>query len=143
MKRIILLATAFMLVMSLAYAQAPIEKKGKIIQPTPTENVVKGETKTPPTKLPKGFTSVKGYVVNLLSVVTNSKAPNLTRDQAKEMHDRGELLAFRAKNKVYIVVYADGRNTSKKLAEKAGSEFTLVGRVKTSGGITVLIVDEI
>lgn len=143
MKRIFLLATAFLLAMSLAYAQAPIEKKGKIIQPTPTENVVKGETKTPPAKLPKGFTSVKGYVVNLLSVVTNSKAPNLTKDEAKAMYDRGELLAFRAKNKVYIVVYADGKNTSKKLAEKAGSELTLVGRVRTSGGITVLIVDEI
>lgn len=143
MKRILLYATALMLVMSFAYAQAPIEKKGKIIQPTPTENVVKGDTKKPPTKLPKGFTAVKGYVVNLLSVVTNKKSPNLTKDEAKAMFDRGELLAFRAKNKVYIVVYADGKNTSKKLAEKAGSEITLVGRVRTSGGITVLIVDEI
>lgn len=143
MKRLFLLATVLLLGISLTYAQAPIEKKGKIIQPDPTENVIKGETKTPPAKLPKGFTSVKGYVVNLLSVVTTKNAPNLTKDAAKDMYDRGELLAFRAKNKVYIVVYADGKNASKKLAEKAGTELTLVGRVKTSGGITVLIVDEI
>ncbi len=143
MKKLILFATAFLLTISLIYAQAPIEKKGKIIQPDPSATVVKGDTKTPPVKLPKGFTSVKGYVVNLLSAVTNKNAPNLSKDEAKAMFDRGELLAFRAKNKVYIVVYADGINTSKKLAEKAGSEFTLVGRVRTSGGITVLIVDEI
>jgi hypothetical protein len=148
MKKTLLFVFALLLTSSFMFAQVPVEKKGKKVE-TKTETtqsavaVVKKTTTTTTTKIGKGQKAIKGDIVNLLSAVTNVKAPVLTKEEAVGMAARGELLALKAGTKLYLIVMADGINASKFLAEKAGEKITLVGKVKVKGGVTMLIVDGI
>lgn len=147
MKKIILFVFTILISSSLVFAQAPVVKKGQTQDPkTEVKNnsapVVKAQT-TAPAKLAKGVKALSGEVVNLLSAVSSAKAPALTKDEAVGMAARGELLALKSAGKLYLVVFADGINASKKLAEKAGAKITVTGKVKAKGGISMIIVDSL
>jgi hypothetical protein len=147
MKKVLMLAFALLISTSIMFAQAPVAKK---IKAGETKTEVKTEAKNTPApvakktvadKPAKGQKAITGDIVNLLSAITNAKAPALTKEEATGMAARGELLGLRAGTKLYLVVMADGINASKKLAEKAGAKVSLTGKVKAKGGINVLILD--
>lgn len=149
MKKTLLLVFALLISSSIMFAQAPVVKKGKVLDPkTKTVNVDAAPVvkQTKPAKKAKpltGQTVITGDIVNLYSATTSSNAPALTKEDAKNMVFNGDILALRSASKLYIVVMPDGVNASRKLAVKAGQKISLTGKVITKGTINLLVVDGI
>lgn len=151
MKKALLLVFALLISSSIMFAQAPVVKKGKVLDPkTKTVNVDAAPVvkQTKPAKKAKATTTttsktvIKGDVVNLYSAATGSKVPALNKEDAKKMVYKGGILALRSANKLYIIVMPDGVDASNKLALKAGQKVSLTGKVITKGTINLLVVDK-
>ncbi|MDQ1266242.1 MAG: hypothetical protein QG635_1394 [Bacteroidota bacterium] len=136
MKKSLLILVLMILGVSLTFAQTPVSKGKKAVTEPSATSVKKADTKA---SVPKGAKAIKGEVVNLYSAINNAKAPGLKKDEAVGMAKRGEILALKAGGKLYLILYSDGRNASELLAEKAGAQVTVTGKLISKSGFNVIL----
>lgn len=86
---------------------------------------------------------LKGVVVSFDDIVKGGTG-KVTKDQAKELTEKGSAMVFKVGKKIYFVYNEDGTFASKLLAKYASSEFVgIVGKTKTVNGINIIIASKI
>lgn len=95
----------------------------------------------PAAKVAKG----KGWsgTVTTLIGCANGKCAMLSKADAKTSVGRGELLCLCVKNTCYIILTGDGTNASSKLADLAGGNVTVTGKLLKKSGVNVILADSI
>lgn len=95
----------------------------------------------PAAKAAKG----KGWsgTVTTLIGCANGKCAMLSKADAKTSVGRGELLCLCVKNTCYIILTGDGTNASSKLADLAGGNVTVTGKLLKKSGVNVILADSI
>ena len=68
---------------------------------------------------------------------------NPSKADAMKSAASGEILCFCAGKKCYLVLNADGTNASGKLAEKAGGNVTIEGKMMSKNGMNVIMANSI
>ncbi len=82
---------------------------------------------------------IKGQVVSFNDVVFGGKG-NITKDQAKELAEKGNPIVFKSGKTIYFVYNEDGSFAGKKLASYANNETVgIVGKTKKVNGINIII----
>ncbi|MFN4769386.1 MAG: hypothetical protein ACK5JL_05055 [Candidatus Kapaibacterium sp.] len=87
----------------------------------------------------KGWT---GTVTTLIGCA-NGKCAMISKADAKTSVGRGELLCLCVKNTCYIILTGDGTNASSKLADLAGGNVTVTGKLLKKSGVNVILADSI
>ena len=87
----------------------------------------------------KGWT---GSVTTLIGCA-NGKCAVISKADAKTSVGRGELLCLCVKNTCYIILTGDGTNASSKLADLAGGNVTVTGKLLKKSGVNVILADSI
>jgi hypothetical protein len=87
----------------------------------------------------KGWT---GTVTTLIGCA-NGKCTVLSKADAKTSVGRGELLCLCVKNTCYVILTGDGINASSKLADLAGGNVTVTGKLLKKSGVNVILADSI
>jgi hypothetical protein len=87
----------------------------------------------------KGWT---GTVTTLIGCA-NGKCAMISKADAKTSVGRGELLCLCVKNTCYVILTGDGINASSKLADLAGGNVTVTGKLLKKSGVNVILADSI
>jgi len=86
---------------------------------------------------------IKGQVVSFNDLVMGGKG-TVTKDQAKELAEKGNPIVFKSGKTIYFVYNEDGSFASKKLANYANNEFVgIIGKTKKVNGINIIIASMI
>jgi len=86
---------------------------------------------------------IKGQVVSFNDLVMGGTG-KVTKDQAKELAEKGNPIVFKSGKTIYFVYNEDGSFASKKLASFANNEFVgIVGKTKKVNGINIIIASMI
>ncbi len=105
----------------------------------------KTETKVKKSVVSKvsGRNPIKGKVISLNDYILGGDG-TVTKEKAKKLAGKGQLIVFKANGKVYFVYHADGSCASKKLANFANLKHVgIIGKVKKIHGVYVIIADVI
>ncbi|HRP01509.1 MAG TPA: hypothetical protein PLE30_02565 [Candidatus Kapabacteria bacterium] len=82
---------------------------------------------------------IKGQVVSLNDIVIGGKG-TITKDQAKELAEKGNPIVFKSGKTIYFVYNEDGSFAGKKLASYANNATVgIVGKTKKVNGINIII----
>ena len=89
--------------------------------------------------------NAKGWTGSVCTLVgcASGKSSVLSKADAKTSVSRNELLCLCVKNACYIVLNGDGTNASAQLAELAGGDVTVTGKLLKKGGVNVILADSI
>lgn len=84
---------------------------------------------------------LEGEIV-VLSDIASGNTRKLNKDLAKQLVEKGEILALKAGDNIYFVYNQDGTLASKKLAGYANnSKVLMTGKAKIIDGVNIIIVD--
>ncbi|HRP01510.1 MAG TPA: hypothetical protein PLE30_02570 [Candidatus Kapabacteria bacterium] len=83
---------------------------------------------------------LEGEIIVISDLMTGNHR-KLTKDLAKQLVAKGEILAVKSANEIYFVYNADGSLASKNLASYANnSKVMMIGKAKVVDGLNVFIV---
>lgn len=86
---------------------------------------------------------IKGQVVSFNDLVMGGKG-TVTKDQAKELAEKGNPIVFKSGKTIYFVYNEDGTFAGKKLANYANNaNVGIVGKTKKVNGINIIIASMI
>ena len=91
----------------------------------------------------KSAKPIKGQVVSFNDLVMGGKG-TVTKDQAKELAEKGNPIVFKSGKTIYFVYNEDGTFAGKKLANYANNaNVGIVGKTKKVNGINIIIASMI
>ncbi len=83
---------------------------------------------------------IVGVVVNVGDYVTGGEG-KVSKQEAMDLVERGQLLGIVAGGKLYLVFHPDGTYAGKKLAKMAGFQVGVVGKVVRRYGAAAIVAD--
>ena len=124
-----------------AFSQGFIKKKSVESAATPAATTTATKGDAPAAKAVKG----KGWTGTVCTVVgcAGGKGSSLSKADAKKAADRGEMLCLCVGKKCYIVINSDGTSANGKLADHAGANVTVSGKLLSKNGLSVILADNI
>lgn len=140
MKKVLCVLAVFALTVGSTFSQElkTTKRSGAPVTTTTT-------TTTTTTKVVKTTGKIiKGNVVSVMSYCSG-KGVVLTKEQASDMANRGEMLGVVVGNaksgKLYFVCNADGTNAGKKLAN--GGAVSITGKLMSKGGVNLMTAEQV
>ena len=89
----------------------------------------------------KSSKPIKGQVVSFNDLVLGGKG-TITKDQAKELAEKGNPIVFKSGKTIYFVYNEDGSFAGKKLANYANNPTVgIIGKTKKVNGINIIIAN--
>ena len=89
----------------------------------------------------KSSKPIKGQVVSFNDLVLGGKG-TITKDQAKELAEKGNPIVFKSGKTIYFVYNEDGSFAGKKLANYANNATVgIIGKTKKVNGINIIIAN--
>lgn len=140
MKKILCIAAVFALLTGSVFAQqSSTTTRGGTKSTTPATTTTTAVKAAKPT----GKT-IKGSVVSVMNYCAG-KGAVLTKEQASDMANRGEMLGVVVGNaksgKLHLVCNADGTNAGKKLAN--GGTVSITGKLMSKGGVNLITAEQV
>ncbi len=83
---------------------------------------------------------IVGYVVNVGDYLTGGEG-KVSKQEAMDLVERGQLLGIVAGKTLYLVFHSDGSFAAKKLAKMAGFKVGVVGKVVKRYGASAIVAD--
>ncbi len=127
-----------------AFSQGFIKKKSVESAATPAATTTATKGDAPAAKAAKAVKG-KGWTGTVCTVVgcASGKGAGLSKADAKKAADRGEMLCLCVGKKCYIVINSDGTSANGKLADHAGANVTVSGKLLSKNGLSVILADNI
>ena len=89
----------------------------------------------------KSSKPIKGQVVSFNDLVLGGKG-TVTKEQAKELAEKGNPIVFKSGKTIYFVYNEDGSFAAKKLANYANNATVgIIGKTKKVNGINIIIAN--